>query len=82
MERRDLSEHGKKLTERRALTSWRPQRERVVRIQKEADRERGTHVLETAEGVTCQDTERHRLTGGTHKLETKRGGACQDTEGN
>ena len=32
---RDLSEHGKKPTEREALTSWRRQRDRLVRARKE-----------------------------------------------
>ena len=55
----DLSGHGKKLTKGRALTCWRRQRERLVRTRKEANRARGTHELETAEGRICQDTERN-----------------------
>jgi hypothetical protein len=43
-----LSRHGKKLTEQGALTSWRQQREELVRAWKETDRARRTHVLETA----------------------------------
>jgi hypothetical protein len=35
-------------------------RECVVRTQKETDRARCTHILEMAEGKTCQDTERNR----------------------
>ena len=61
--RGDLSGPGKKSTER-ALTLWRQQRERLVRTRKEIDRARGTHSLETAEGGTCQDTERNRLSKG------------------
>ena len=57
---RDLSGHGKKQTEQGALTSWRRQREGLVRIRKETDRSRCTHKLETAEGGTCQDRERNR----------------------
>ena len=57
---RDLSGHRKKPSERGALTSWRQQRERLVRIWKEADQARHTHSLETAEGGTCQNMERTR----------------------
>ena len=59
---RDLSGHRKKLTDRGALTSWRRQKGGVVRIRKETDQPRCTHQLETAEGVTCQDTQRNRPT--------------------
>ena len=55
-----MSGHGKKPTERGVLTFWRRQREWLIRTQKEADRESETHVLETAEGGTCQDTETNR----------------------
>ena len=58
---RDLSEHGKKQTERRALTSWRRQKEGFVRTQMETNPATCTHFLETAKGGTCQDTERNRL---------------------
>ena len=51
-----------KPTDRGALTSWRQQREGLVRTRKEADRPRRTHKLETAEGGTCQDMERNRPT--------------------
>ena len=57
-----LSGHGNKQTDRCALTSWRQQREALVRIQKDTDRPTRTHILETAEGCTCQDTERNRPT--------------------
>ena len=42
---REKSEHRKKVTEREALTPWRPQRERQVGTRKESDRVRGTHIL-------------------------------------
>ena len=48
-----MSEHVKKAVEREALTSWRRQGA-LVRIRKEPDRTRGTHVLETAEGETSE----------------------------
>jgi hypothetical protein len=32
----------------------------LVRVRKETDRARHTHVLETAEGGACQGTERNR----------------------
>ena len=54
-----MSGHRKKSTEGRTLTSWRRQRERLVRTRKEIDRGKDTHLLETAEGATCQDTERN-----------------------
>ena len=56
----DLLGHGNKSTEGRTLTSWRRQRERLVRTRKQIDRGKDTHKLETAEGATCQDTERNR----------------------
>ena len=59
---RDLSEHRKKPTDRGALTSWRRQKEGLVKTWKETDRPRRTHILETAGGGTCQDTERSRPT--------------------
>ena len=42
--------HGKILTSRWALTSWRQHREGQVRTQKESDRATGTHILEMAPG--------------------------------
>jgi hypothetical protein len=45
---RDKSGHGKKLTERGALTPWRPQKEEQVRTRKETGQARGTHSLETS----------------------------------
>ena len=54
-----LSGHGKKQAERGALTLWRQQKG-LVRTRKETDRASRTHKLETAEGATCQDTERNR----------------------
>ena len=55
----DLSGHRKKLTDKGALTNWEWQRERHVRKRKQTDRRRHTHNLETAEGGTCQDTQRN-----------------------
>ena len=57
---RDLSGHGKKKTDRGALTNWRRHRARLVRTRNETDRQRQTHCLETAEGEACQDAERNR----------------------
>ena len=64
---RNLSGHAKKPTDHGTLTSWRQQREGYFRTQKETDRARRTHSLETTEGGTCQDTERNRL-GQVHSL--------------
>ena len=79
---RNMSGHQKKPADRGALTSWRRQREELVRTQKETDRPRRTHFLETAEGGTCQDMERTDRLRRTHILETAGGGTCQDTERN
>ena len=57
---RDKSGHGKKRTERLALTNWRPHRKGQVRTRKETDRAMRTHALETAQEGTSQDTERNR----------------------
>ena len=55
---RDKSGHRKNPTDRDPLTDWRPHMEGQVRAQKESDRPRPTHFLETAHGGTSQDTER------------------------
>ena len=57
---RDLSKHGKKPTQQRALTSWRRQREGLVMTRKEAGRAKHTHSLEMAEEGTCQDKEKKK----------------------
>ena len=54
---RNLSGKVKKVTEGDVLTSWRRQKEGLVRTRKESNRGRGTCQLETAEGWTCQNTE-------------------------
>jgi hypothetical protein len=73
IEGRELSGHGKNPTDRGALTSWRRQREEPVRTRKGPDRPRRTHFLETAEGGTCQGTERSRSTK-AHSLPGESGG--------
>ena len=70
---RCLSGHGNKPTDQGALTCWRRQRERLVRTRKEPDRPWRTHFLETAEGGTCQDTERNRPTEAHSPTEDGRG---------
>ena len=70
---RDLSGHRKKPTEQDALTNWGQQRERLVRTQKKTDRPRRTHILETAEGENCQDTERNQLSEAHPQTEDGRG---------
>jgi hypothetical protein len=79
---RYLSEHGKKPTEQGPLTNWRRQKKGLVRTQKETDRPKPTHALETAEGGTCQDKERNRLSEAHSRPGYGRGGTCQDTERN
>ena len=68
---RDKSGHGKNPTKRGALTSWRRHREGQVRTWKESDRERGTHILETASERTCQDMERIRPREGYSQAEDR-----------
>ena len=65
--RRDLSGHRKKVTKQGTLTSWRRQREGLVRTQKESKQARGTHFLETTKGGPCQDMETKQLSKG-HSL--------------
>ena len=57
-----MSGHRNNPTDRGTLTSWRRKTEGLVRTQKESDRPRHTHSLETANRGTCQDTERIRPT--------------------
>ena len=59
---RDLSGSRKKPADRGPLTSWRRQREKLVRTRKETERPKSTHQLETVEEGTCQYTERNRPT--------------------
>ena len=61
-QRKGLVRTWKKPAYRGTLTSWRRQREGLVRTPKGTDRARHTHILETAEGGTCQDTERNPST--------------------
>jgi len=61
---RDKSGHRNKLSKQGALTFWRVQRERQVRTQKQTEQARGTHILESAEGETSQDTETNRASKG------------------
>ena len=79
---RDLLGHGKKSTKRGALTNWRWQIEGLVRTGKETDQARGTHVLETIEGETCQDRERNRPSEGHSHTGDGRGKNLSGHEGN
>jgi len=54
---RDKSDHGKNVSQRGVLTSWRAQTEGRVRTRKECEPLRGTHQLESTDGETSQDTE-------------------------
>jgi hypothetical protein len=56
---RDKSEWEKEPSERRALTSWRMQREDQVRMGKETEQATSTHVLERADGGTNQSGKRN-----------------------
>src|SRR5437879_5034517 len=57
---RDKSGHGRNASQRGALTNWRAQTQRQVRTRKECEPARGTHVLESLDTETSQDTERMR----------------------
>ena len=57
-----MSGHPNNPTDRGPLTSWRRKTERLVRTPKQSDRPRPTHILETADRATCQDTETIRPT--------------------
>ena len=80
----DLSRHGTKETERRALTSWRRQRAGLVRTRK-IKRPSDVHSLpgdgrgKDLSGRTRKATDRATR---THQLETEDGGICQDAESN
>ena len=58
----DLSGHRNNPTNRGPLTFWRRQTARLVRTLKQSDRPRPTHLLETADRATCQDTQTIRPT--------------------
>jgi uncharacterized protein (UPF0548 family) len=77
---RDKSGHRKNLTERDALTNWRPHREGQVRTQKESDCARGAHQLETTSGGTSQEQKESNRVRHTHSLDTTSGGTSQDME--
>jgi len=63
-----------------ALTVWRPQRKGQVRTEKETSHARGTHLLETMDKGTSQDTERKQLSHGYSQTGQAEGGTSQDTE--
>ena len=77
---RNLSEHGKKATEGRGLTSWRRQREELVRTRKERDSSTETHFLNTTE----QEYVRTRKESNQETLTCWRQqrGTCEDLETN
>ena len=63
----DLLGHGKEVTGQGALTSWRPQREGLVRIDTEREQQSKGHSPTGGHRRTCQDTERKQL-GKGHSL--------------
>ena len=76
--RKDSSGRGKKSTELGALTSWRRQRDGLVKMRKETGRVRCTNQLETAkDGLvrTGKETDRGRR---AHSLETAEEETCQE----
>src|SRR6267142_2058357 len=77
----DKSGHGNNPTERGALTNWRAQTDRQVRTQKQSNRARGTHFLESADGRTSQDTETIRPSEG-HSPPGERRGTDKSGHGN
>ena len=79
---RGMSGHGKKPTDRGPLTLWGRQWNGFVRTQKQTDWAKGTHVLETAEGGTYQNTERNRLSKAHSLPGDGRGKELSGTEAN
>ena len=77
---RDLSGHRENPTDQGPLTSWRRQTEGLLRTPKESNRPRPTHQLKTADGGTCQDTERIRPTQAHSPTGTADRGTCQKNE--
>ena len=55
-----MSGHGKKANLRRALTFWKQQGEGLVKPRKETYPATRTHMLEIADGGSCQDMGRNR----------------------
>ena len=70
---RDLSGPERKAIKQGSLTSWRWQREGLVRTWKQSDQARRTHFLERAEGGICQDTEGQRPSETHSQTEDRRG---------
>jgi len=75
-----MSEYGNKVTKQRAPTSWRPQREGLVRTQKVADQMSVTYILETTEGGTCQNMEGRQPSKGCSLSGDHRGKTSQHME--
>jgi len=69
----DESGHRKKATEPGVLTLWRQQREEQVKTWEKGDQAKGTHILETTEEETGQDTEIKRSSKGHSQSGGRRG---------
>ena len=61
---KDKSGHGNNASQEGALTSWRAQKQGQVRTRKECEPGRDTHILESPDTKTSQDTERMRASEG------------------
>jgi hypothetical protein len=59
-------------SERGALTSWRVVTERQVRTRKDFEQARGTHLLQSADRGTSQDTERIQASKGHSRTGERR----------
>jgi hypothetical protein len=55
---------AKKWNKQRALTHWRGQTEGQIRMTKETERVRDTHILERAEEESSQNRERNEMSKG------------------
>jgi hypothetical protein len=73
----DKSGHGKKASERGALTTWRSQSDGQVRTSQESERARSTHVLESAERWTSEDTKKNERASKGYSLAGERRGDRQ-----
>ena len=77
---RDKLGHGKKASQKEALTPWKAQMERQVRTQKKSKPARGTHILESSDRVTIQDMGTMQDSKSTHILGSSGREPSQDTE--
>ena len=77
---KDSSGQRKKTNKQGTLTYLGAQRERNLRTAKERQQAKRTHLLESADGGTSQDSEKGVRAKGTHQLESPDRGTTQENE--